>query len=283
MGFIRLDVTVDPIWVAFARILSGSFLFLTGVSLILAHFESIKWRKFFRRFIIIFTAAMFITLVTYLIFPYMFVYFGILHAIAIFSILALPFLRAPIWLIFIIALIIYLMPFFISSPIFNQPALSFIGLWQEPPLTGDLVPIFPSFAIVLFGMVFMRLVLKYNILHYLSKISADKFGLKQIANIGRWSLIIYLLHQPILLSVLYPLSIYLKPAEQGRGEAFYGACFSNCLEMGNNAPYCASYCQCSLELVEKENLWAIINSPDPNMEQSEKIMSIAKLCDGLNR
>ena len=35
--FIQLDVTVHPGWVVFARILSGSFLVLTGISLVLSH------------------------------------------------------------------------------------------------------------------------------------------------------------------------------------------------------------------------------------------------------
>ncbi len=283
VGFITLDVTTAPIWVAFARILSGTFLTLVGVGLVFSHLGGINWQRFWRRFAIIFISAIAISIATYFAFAQMFVYFGILHAIAIFSLLALPFLRAPIWLVFITAIFIFTLPFWYSSPLFNERVFSFIGLWQIPPITGDLVPIFPSFALTLFGVIIARLLIKFNLIERLSQIVLRGKLSKFLAKAGRLSLIIYLIHQPILLGILMPVANFIKPNELTQQQAFYGNCFGNCLEVNASANYCKSYCQCSLEQIEQNDYWQIINSPFLTSEQNELITSISNLCSAMNK
>ena len=68
-------------------------------------------------------AALIITVATVIAFPESYVYFGILHAIALFSLLALPFLRAPLWLVIAVAAIVTLIPMVYADPLYDQRAL----------------------------------------------------------------------------------------------------------------------------------------------------------------
>ena len=278
LEFVEIDVTTHPAWVFFARTLAGSFLFLVGFGLVFSHYNAMRWKSFWRRFAIIFIAAIGISIATYIFFAYMFVYFGILHAIAIFSILTLPFLRAPLWLLAVVALFIFTLPFFVNSEIFNEKIFSWIGLWQIPPITADLVPIFPSFAYTLLGVLVARLVIKKNFVTNLASVQIKGWFFKFLKKAGKLSLIIYLVHQPIMLAILYPIAYFVKPAEISQSEAFYGSCFGNCIETGGNAAYCVSYCNCALEQVEERDLWETINAPVLSEEQNLTLSSISNLC-----
>lgn len=283
LEFINLDVTVDPAWVFFARTLSSTFLALVGFGLVFSHHSGMHWKSFWKRFAIIFVAAIGISVATFFAFPNMFVYFGILHAIAIFSVLALPFLRAPIWLIAATMIFILSLPFFFSAAIFNEKLFSIMGLWQTPPVTVDLVPVFPSFGLTLLGVLVARLVIKFNVVTYLAAIATNAGFFNVLKKAGRWSLVIYLVHQPIMLAILYPIASFVKPGELSQSQAFYGACFSNCLQTSGSTVNCVSYCQCSLEKVAEGDLWGTINSPILTNEQNETIMSISNFCSAMNK
>ncbi len=71
-------------------------------------------RKFLRRLALVGGAAGLVSLATYLAFPENFIFFGILHAIALGSVLALPILRAPLWLVVIGMVTAWTLPFLIQ-------------------------------------------------------------------------------------------------------------------------------------------------------------------------
>src|SRR5688572_15752760 len=98
-GFISADVGGDLGWRIFARSIAGSFLALVGVSLVLATRNGLNRGRFLRRLGVIAAAAAAITLVTRIVFPETYIFFGILHAIAVSSVLGLAFVRAPILLV----------------------------------------------------------------------------------------------------------------------------------------------------------------------------------------
>lgn len=278
LEFISTDVTVQTEWRLFARILSGSFLFLAGVNLVLAHRTGMRWGPFLRRFGVLVLAATGISAATYFAFPDMWVYFGILHAIALFSLMAVPFLRMPLWLVLAAGIAVFAAPFFFSAPLFNDKLFSIIGFWVVPPLTGDLVPFFPSFALTLFGVFAMRFALCAGMDGWLARFRADGRLSKVLAWAGRWSLIIYLVHQPILLGILYPVAMVVQPQAMGQAEQFFGACFGSCLDVRGDATQCRAYCQCSLEQVEGGDHWEIVNAPMSTPDQRAVIGSISSLC-----
>ncbi len=258
--FIPVDVGFDPGWVLFARTILASFLFLVGVGLALAHGDGIRWRAFWRRWVFVVAGALVITVTTWFAFPDSFVYFGVLHAIALFSLMALPFIRAPLWLVVITAAVFIALPQFYADPLFNERAWSWLGFWVVPPPTNDLVPVFPWFGVVLLAIVATRIARNRGWL--------DRLALVQPANrvagilgwLGRWSLVIYLIHQPLLLGMIYPLSATLRPDLAMRDLDFLRACQQTCVAGGTDAGRCTTYCQCGLEGVEQNDLWNAVTT-----------------------
>ncbi len=88
--------TEKPFWIWFARATAGSFLMLVGVGLYLAHGDGVKWRPFLRRLIVIVTAALAISIASWFSDPDGVILFGILHCIAVSSVIGLAFLRVPV-------------------------------------------------------------------------------------------------------------------------------------------------------------------------------------------
>ncbi|WIY53465.1 heparan-alpha-glucosaminide N-acetyltransferase [Devosia sp. YIM 151766] len=259
-GFMPVDVGYDPGWVTFARSILFAFMFLVGVGLVLGHGHGMRWRGFWRRWLFLAGGAGLITLGTWLTFPESFVYFGVLHAIALFSILALPWLFTPLWLTGLVAVAVIGLHFLYRDPLFNAVPLSWIGLWETPPLTNDLVPVFPWLGVVLLGVIAARLVRGSAVEARLAAIQWRNRPALLLGWMGRWSLVIYLVHQPLLLAVIMPLSMATGMQNAGRELEFLNSCQASCEATGTSAALCAIYCQCGLEGVERDDLWEPIFS-----------------------
>ena len=258
--FIAADVGYDPAWVVIARSILAVFLFLVGVGLVLGHGDGIRWRNFWRRWIFVVAGALAITLATYFAFPQSFVYFGVLHAIALFSLMGLAFVRSPIWLAIAVAAIVIALPFLYADPLFNEKAWSWLGFWQVPPPANDLVPVFPWFGAVLLGIIATRLVLPSRLATRLAAIAPTGRLPRLLGFLGRWSLLIYLLHQPILLGLVYPAAALLQPQLAMRDTDFLRSCQSTCEAGGTSADMCVTYCQCGLEGGKANDLWNAIET-----------------------
>lgn len=258
--FISADVGYDPQWVFIARSILAVFLFLVGMGLVLGHGNGIRWRRFWRRWVFVVAGALIITVATYFVFPQSFVYFGVLHAIALFSLLGLAFVLTPLWLPVVVAAVVVALPFFHSDALFNQKAWSWLGFWQVPPPTNDLVPLFPWFGAVLLGIVAARLVLASGLAVRLAAIAPSGRLARLLAFLGRWSLLIYLLHQPILLGLVYPAAAIFQPHLAMRDADFLRSCQSSCTAGGTSAGLCVTYCQCGLEGVKTNDLWNAIET-----------------------
>ena len=101
-SYVDAGTTAIGGWKVFARCIASSFLFLVGVSLFLAHGDGVRWPGFGRRLAMIGGAAAAISLATWIAVPKTFIFFGILHQIALASLLGLPFLRLP-WAVNLLA------------------------------------------------------------------------------------------------------------------------------------------------------------------------------------
>ena len=202
-GFIS-GVAFHPLWLVFGRSLAGSFMFLAGVSLVLAHGVQFRTTTYFRRLGVIVAAAMAITIVTFLVFPGAFVYFGILHSIAIASLIGVVFLRPPASVSLLTGLVMMALPWFVSLSAFAPRWLAWIGLSANPPLSNDFVPVLPWAGVTLLGIAFAK-VCDVG-LHQVKSASVDSTFLAKLAWLGRHSLAIYLLHQPVMLAIIVPLS-----------------------------------------------------------------------------
>ncbi|MBU1306240.1 MAG: DUF1624 domain-containing protein [Alphaproteobacteria bacterium] len=279
--FIAPDVGYDREWVMIARSILAVFLFLVGIGLVLGHGRGIRWPSFWRRTLFVVSGALAITLGTWLVFPDSFVYFGVLHAIALFSLLALPLIFVPIWLAALVAAGVIALPFFFSDALFNQKLFSWIGFWQVPPPTNDLVPLFPWFGAVLLGVIAARLLLASPLAQRLAAIQPTGRLPRLLATLGRWSLLVYLLHQPILLAIIAPAAGLLHPEIAMRRTDFLASCQSTCTEAGTTPALCTTYCQCGLEGVEAGDLWHAIYSGMVSADEQAKLDARNRQCSAL--
>ncbi|WP_349367655.1 heparan-alpha-glucosaminide N-acetyltransferase [Salinarimonas sp.] len=249
-GFTAVEIPFDPFWRNFARAIAASFLILVGVSLVLAHDAGLEPRAFLRRLAKVAGAAALITLATWLVFPASFIFFGILHMIAVGSVLALPFLRLHPALSALAAAAVLGAPILYADPAFDTRWLAWIGFFETPPDTNDFEPVFPWLAAVLAGVALGRVMMGTRLRERVAAMRAEGRIGRGLVWMGRWSLVIYLLHQPILMGALYPVALALDP----RAGQLAGQCRAACEASGNGADFCARYCDCALGELEARGL-----------------------------
>lgn len=200
-GLLPAGTMTTGVWALFARFVAGSFLFLAGVSLWLAHGEGLRWRAFWRRWVVIAAAAGLVTAATRVAMPETFVFFGILHAIAVSSLIGLLVLRLPAAAVLALAAVIFVLPWVWSHEVFARPWLLWTGLAPKPPVTMDYEPVFPWAAPFLAGLALARIAGAAGIWARLAGVPG-RMG-RILAWPGRHSLAIYLLHQPVLIGALW--------------------------------------------------------------------------------
>lgn len=200
-GFIS-GIVRNPWWLLFGKFLAMTFMFLVGVSLVLAHRAGSRPGPFYRRLGMVSAAAIAITVVTYLTFPESFVYFGILHAIVLATLIGRPFVGRSLG--FCVAGIVVLMtaPLLFSSGHFDSRWLAWTGFAISPPPSNDFVPVFPSVAFTLLGILTARFFQDYVPRERFQALVAWTDRLAVLNWAGRNSLAIYLLHQPLLLGIM---------------------------------------------------------------------------------
>jgi uncharacterized membrane protein len=202
LGLLPPGTTFGGAWDWSARAIAGSFVFLAGVSLWLAHGEGLRPRAFLRRLGLLVAAAAAVSLATHLFAPAMWVRFGILHSIALGSVLALPFLRVA-WPVTAAAAaaLIWFAPDMRSSA-FDGAWWLWSGLGTAPPPMMDYEPIVPWLAPMLRGVAFARAA-GPDFWAAARARGADRSPLvRRLAWPGRHSLSVYLAHQPILIVLI---------------------------------------------------------------------------------
>ncbi len=208
-GLIPLNAAVNPGWVVFARLIAGSFLFIVGVSLVLAHRRGIRVRPFIRRLAIIVGAALLITIATRIAIPEAYVRFGILHGIAAASVIGLAFVRAPLWLTVTAAAAAFAAPPLLADPAFDGAALLWLGLGTSVPMMIDYVPVLPWVGPTLLGIAATRVAIDRGWDKRIARWTPSTGIGRGLITAGRWSLAIYLIHQPVLLGLFYLLALAL--------------------------------------------------------------------------
>ena len=246
-GYVERGLTAFGGWKIFARMIAGSFLFLVGVSLVLAHGETIRWRSFAIRLAMVAAAAALITGLTWNAMPDRYIFFGILHNIAVSSLLGLAFLRLPALASFVVGVAVLFAQPWLAAPVFNHGPLLFLGLSTEPVLSNDYVPLFPWFGSVLLGIGAAKSAKAFGVFSRLAALyrGHNPWG-KPLAFAGRHSLAFYLVHQPVLIGLVYLASlVYPAPAADPR-TTILQECNRTCSQ-GNPVEFCTRFCQCTVD------------------------------------
>ncbi|HOM01506.1 MAG TPA: heparan-alpha-glucosaminide N-acetyltransferase [Acetivibrio sp.] len=151
----------------------------------------------FRRGLVVFSAALLISLVTFIVGRDFFICFGVLHLIGI-CMMASPLLKKiPTFGLIILSLIVGMTQFIIPYIKISHNYFFMFGLYNDKFISADYYPIFPWAWPFLLGMVLSRFI-------YKEKKSILKFSVRDnpVSWLGRHSLLIYLIHQPIILLLL---------------------------------------------------------------------------------
>lgn len=203
-GHLPPGTTTGGGWAVLARVVAGSFLFLSGVSLVLAHGDGPRWGAFGRRLLRIGAAAALVTAATAVAIPDAFIFFGILHAVAFGSLVGIVLIRLPGVLLLVLALAMLWVDRTQAFAAMDAPWLVWIGLGTRMPYTMDYVPVFPWTAAVLAGMGAARLAGRAGLWDRLARAGGGEGPLmRALAWPGRHSLAIYLIHQPILIGLVW--------------------------------------------------------------------------------
>jgi uncharacterized membrane protein len=275
-GLIATDVQGSLGWKIFARLIAGSFLFLVGVSLVLASRGGLDRRAFLRRVGFIAAGAALVTLGTWWFDPATFVYFGILHHIAVASVLAVPLLRLPSWAVALAAVAAFAAPHFLAHPVLNAPTLLWVGLATELPATVDYVPLLPWFGAVLLGILGGRLLVARGTVAQAWRPS-DRVS-QTLMRAGRWSLAIYLVHQPLIVGIISAVAFVLPPGEATIRANFTSQCETTCTAEGANAASCPALCGCMFESLYGTDLFATRSVDELSPEQMTRWGEIVGRC-----
>jgi len=204
-GYVQINFLEEPFWANFRRVIVSSFLLLVGISIVLANRQKLNIQKFTRRLILLIGYAALVSLGSYFMFPESYIYFGILHFIAVASVLGL-FFRKFYWLNLVLGSVLVLLDSLYSNVFFNAPSINWLGLMTYLPHTEDYVPLIPWFGVVLIGMFIGKTLFADNNTPTWLAWNATNPITKTLAFGGRHSLHIYILHQPIFIGLLALIS-----------------------------------------------------------------------------
>jgi uncharacterized membrane protein len=275
-SYVAPGLTAFGGWKLYARCIASTFLFLVGVSLVLAHGRGIRWNGFWKRFAMVAGAAAAITLVTYIAVPQGFIFFGILHEIALASLLGLLFLRLPALLTLIVAALVIAAPHYLRSPAFDHPALWWVGLSTVDPRSNDYVPLFPWFGAVLAGIGVTKLARAAGILHRQADLSPGHW-LRPLILAGQHSLAFYLIHQPVLIGCVWLFSQIAPATALSPQQAFVSSCHASCQQVRDGA-FCASYCGCMLGKLGSDDTLVRLDKGEVDAALQARIADLASTC-----
>ena len=198
-GLIQANFYVDALWTTQRTLILSLFLLCAGAGQALAGAQGQSWSRFWRRWGQIVAAALLVSVASAWLFGDRFIYFGVLHGLAVMLILT----RLAAWLghwLWLLGAVAIAFPFFVSHPFFDPPAWNWLGLVSQKPLTEDYVPLLPWLGVTFWGAAAMHWLLAKRPA-WLALWGARR--LVWLVALGRRSLLLYLVHQPVMIGSLW--------------------------------------------------------------------------------
>jgi uncharacterized membrane protein len=240
-GFIPPGSMTTPFGIWSARLIASSFLLLAGISLALAHRDGFRASAFWRRFGLIALSAALVSIVTLWTMPELPIYFGILHCIAVSSLIGVLFLRVPPLVAALAGAVILLMP--LSGFRFDGGLpLIWLGLNAVPRAMADYVPLIPFSGIFLLGMAIGKLI---SFQSKTATAQSQPAFARGLSLLGRYSLIIYLVHQPLLFGLTSVAAGLVAPDKPMEDASFVTNCVQECIDVGGAEMRCRTLCACT--------------------------------------
>jgi uncharacterized membrane protein len=200
-------------WQLVARSIGTTFILVMGISLTLRYHrlepkleQKQLFLKYLRRGAVLIGLGIVITVVTYLVVGNGFVIFGILHLLGLSMILAFPFLRSR-WASLAAGIAAIVLGFYLGSIRVLSPWLLWLGVPQLRRHMVDYYPVLPWFGFALLGAFVGFTLYPGGVRRFALPDLSHLAPIRALTYLGRHSLLIYLLHQPILFGVLILVGI----------------------------------------------------------------------------
>jgi uncharacterized membrane protein len=220
-GYLRANFYGDPFWTVQRAAIVTLFVFCAGLGQAIAVQQGQSWARFWKRWLHIAGCALLVSVGSKFMFPDSFIYFGILHGMALMLIVVRVAAGAGagrwLWLLGCVALVL---PWAAGQMHRQWPGLDFLngrafnwlGLISRKPITEDYAPLFPWLGVMCFGLAAGLWLLRHQA-DALQRCSdalcqgALAAPLRGLAWLGRWSLSYYMLHQPVLIGAFSLLAL----------------------------------------------------------------------------
>lgn len=207
-GYWPQNFRADPFWTTQRTVIVSLFLFCAGLGQAIACQQGQGWSRFGRRWAQIVGCALLVTAGSVVMFPQSYIYFGVLHGMAVMLIVAR--LTAGwgrwLWLAGLIAVALPTVahallsgPWAEASAAFNSKPLNWLGLVSRKPYTEDYVPVLPWLGVMWWGLAAGQWALRHQSAWLRMPVPAL---LAPLAVLGRWSLSYYMVHQPVMIGGL---------------------------------------------------------------------------------
>lgn len=201
---------IFPSLKTFQPILPIAFIIISGLSFNLSHDNTKRSSK-------LLAIAVAITLITAIFIPSQIIWFGIIHFLGVANFICSQskwlISKIPFWLGIIISALLFVAtysvskgylgipPFTVDVPsiFYSTDAVMLLGVHSKSFYSADYTPLLPWFFL------FTTAVFAGRHLHKLPKF-LKKRHIRPLAFIGRHTLIIYIVHQPIIFGILYTLT-----------------------------------------------------------------------------
>jgi uncharacterized membrane protein len=216
-GFLKQDFYNASLWTWQRTLIVSLFLFCAGLGQAIAVAQAQSWQRFWRRWAQVLGCALLVTAGSWLMFPNSFIYFGVLHGLALMLIFARLTAHWGGWLWglgglaiaskFIAAYALQTGATAQFSDLFNGSLLNWLGWITRLPITEDYVPVFPWLGVMWWGVASGNWLFRDGFKSLSGSVSG---WLSPLAILGRWSLSYYMLHQPVLIAVVAGFAWVLK-------------------------------------------------------------------------
>jgi uncharacterized membrane protein len=208
-GYLRQDFYNDPFWTSQRTAIVSLFLFCAGLGQAVAVEQLQDTKRFWKRWAQVAACALLVSAGSCVVFPQTFIYFGVLHGIALMLIIVRFTSGWGRWLWLAGAAAIGLKlaatqahSLWPTLDFLNARPWNVLGLVSRKPQTEDYVPLIPWLGVMWWGMAAGQWLLRHRRQLLDRPIPRPAAPL---AFLGRWSLSWYMLHQPLLFGIFLSL------------------------------------------------------------------------------
>ena len=209
-GYIKQNFYTDPVWTMQRMAIVSAFVFCAGLSQSIAVHQGQTSQRFWRRWAQVAGCAALVTAGSYLMYPKSFIYFGVLHGIAV-MLIVVRFTAGWgrwLWLAGAMAIAInfiaaYAHAYWAGIDFLNNSGFNWLGFISRKPITEDYVPLLPWLGVMWWGMATGQYLLARRPQLLRQAIAG---AAAPLAWLGRWSLSWYMLHQPVMIGAFMGLA-----------------------------------------------------------------------------